>query len=153
MGISASLPGVRLHGSCVARAGAGVLIIGPSGAGKSDLALRLLSRAFSLVADDQVDILVTEAGTRARAPAALAGLLEVRGVGIMRLPCLSDTDLKIIIALHDHYERLPIPERHPTLALPVVRLNAFEASAPGKVALALDCVLGHVSQVSGAFVT
>ena len=139
--------GLRLHGSCVARMGAGVLILGPSGSGKSDLALRLVNRNFTLVADDQVEI----TGTRARAPAALAGLLEVRGLGIVRLPFLSGTDLKIIIALNDQYDRLPSPERHATLALPVVRLRAFEVSSPDKVVLALDCALGHVTQVSGAF--
>src|SRR5919205_3670266 len=72
---------VRVHGTCVARSGAGVLLLGPAGAGKSDLALRLLSRGFDLVADDQV---VIEDGV-ACPPPPLAGLMEVRGVGIVRL--------------------------------------------------------------------
>jgi HPr kinase/phosphorylase len=138
---------VRLHGSCVARDGAGVLIVGPSGAGKSDLALRLLSRGFDLVADDQVDVI----DGFARAPTALAGLLEVCGLGIVRLPYLSDIKLNVVIALSDRSERLPQPERHAELDLPLVRLNARYASAADCVVLALDCALGRVGQHAGAF--
>jgi HPr kinase/phosphorylase len=137
----------RFHGSCVARDGAGVLIVGPSGAGKSDLTLRLLGRGFSLVADDQVDII----GGLARAPEALAGLLEVRGIGIVRLPYVPNVQLNLVISLTDQPERLPRPERHGALGLPVVFLTAASASAPDRVALALDCALGRVTQHAGAF--
>ena len=137
----------RIHGTCVARDGAGVLILGPPGAGKSDLALRLLRRGFDLVADDQVDI----AAGRASPPATLAGLLEVRGLGIVKCPHVSGVNLKIVVALTETSERLPEPERHATLDLPLVRVNAGMASAPERVALALDCALGLVSQVAGAF--
>jgi HPr kinase/phosphorylase len=138
---------VRIHGNCVARDGVGVLILGPPGAGKSDLTLRLLHHGFMLVADDQVEI----QGVRARAPASLAGLLEVRGFGIVRLPYLPETDLRVVISLADGAgDRLPAPECHPALALPMVRLRAGEASAPDRVALALDCVLGRVTQQAGA---
>jgi HPr kinase/phosphorylase len=145
--MSVMVEGVRIHGSCVARDDAGVLIVGPSGAGKSDLALRLLGRGFSLVADDQVDVVD---GT-ACAPEALAGLLEARGLGIVRLPHLSGVKLHVVIALTEHPERLPRPERHAVLGLPVVRLRAADASAPDRVALALDCALGLVTQHTGAF--
>lgn len=137
----------RIHGTCVARDGAGVLILGPPGAGKSDLALRLLRRGFDLVADDQVDI----AAGCASPPATLAGLLEVRGLGIVRCPHVSGVNLKIVVALTETSERLPEPERHATLDLPLVRVHAAAASAPERVALALDCALGLVSQVAGAF--
>jgi HPr kinase/phosphorylase len=137
----------RIHGTCVARDGAGVLIVGPSGAGKSDLALRLLGRGFGLVADDQVDI----SDGIASAPDALAGLLEVRGVGIVRLPYLSQAKLNIVVDLTGYVERLPSPERHATLNLPVIRLDGGSASAPDRVALALDCALGRVTQHVGAF--
>jgi HPr kinase/phosphorylase len=138
---------VRMHGTCVARDGAGVLILGPSGAGKSDLALRLLDRGFELVADDQVHI----SGNLAWAPEALAGLLEVRGLGIVRLPYSSRTNLKLVVALNTGAERLPLPEIHPVLGLPVVHVHAGSASAPERVALALDCALGRVAQHTGAF--
>ena len=138
---------LRLHGTCVARDGAAVLIVGPPGAGKSDLALRLLGRGFVLVADDQVEI---HEG-RARPPAALAGLLEVRGLGIIRLGYASDIQLKVVIALTEQVDRLPEPERHESLDLPMLRVHAAGASAPDIVALALDCALGRIEQHSGAF--
>jgi HPr kinase/phosphorylase len=138
---------VRIHGTCVARDGAGVLILGPSGAGKSDLALRLLDRGFELVADDQVHI----SDNVAWAPEALAGLLEVRGLGIVRLSYLSRASLKLVVALTSGSERLPSPEIHPSLGLPMVHVNAASVSAPERVALALDCALGHVVQHTGAF--
>jgi HPr kinase/phosphorylase len=139
--------GARFHGSCVARDGAGVLLLGPSGAGKSDLALRLLSRGFVLVADDQVDVI----DGFAQAPGTLAGMLEVRGIGIVQLPYLSDIKLYVVIELTEQSERLPHPERHTELDLPLVRLRASDVSAADRVALALDCALGRVTQHAGAF--
>jgi HPr kinase/phosphorylase len=142
---------VRIHGSCVARDGAGVLIIGASGSGKSDLTLRLLGRGFDLVADDQVDL---DHGL-ASAPEALVGLLEVRGLGIVHLPHVPAVKLRVVIALSDQPERLPRPERHAVHGvpegIPLVRIRADSASAPDRVALALDCALGLVKQHAGAF--
>ncbi len=137
----------RIHGNCVARDGAGVLIVGPSGAGKSDLTLRLLGRGFTLVADDQVEI----ADGFARAPDASAGLLEVRGLGILRVPYLAGVKAHLIISLTGTAERLPRPQRDARLDLPVVSLDAASPSAPDRVIFALDCALGRVSQVAGAF--
>ncbi|MGA3401716.1 MAG: HPr kinase/phosphatase C-terminal domain-containing protein [Acetobacteraceae bacterium] len=139
--------GRQVHGSCVSRDGDGVLLIGPSGSGKSDLALRLLGRGFSLVADDRVDI---EDGVAAPPP-ALAGLLEVRGLGIVRLPYAASARLALVAELGVAAERLPAPGRHTGLGLPLIRLDPAAASAPERVALALDCALGRVSQVAGAF--
>ena len=137
----------RLHGSCVSKDGNAVLVVGPPGSGKSDLALRLLSRGFELVADDQVDI---EDGI-ASSPSEIAGLLEARGLGIVRLPYRARAQLALIIELDPQSDRLPMPHRHPELDLPVVRIDASAASAPDKVALALDCAIGRVNQVAGAF--
>jgi HPr kinase/phosphorylase len=134
-----------LHGSAAARNGAGVLLIGPPGAGKSDLLLRLLHHGFSLVADDQVLL----HGLRASPPPALAGLLEVRGLGIFRLPF---TEAALILAVQvTTGERLPEPKRLPDLDVPLVNICAGSASAPYRVALAMDCLLGKVTHVAGAF--
>ena len=137
----------RMHGSCVSRDGAAVLVVGPPGSGKSDLVLRLLSRGFELVADDQVDI----ADGIASSPPALAGLLEVRGLGIVRLARGVPARLALVVELDGLSDRMPMPAQHPDLRLPVVRIDAASASAPERVALALDCALGRVSQVAGAF--
>ena len=111
---------LRMHGSCVSRNGAAVLAVGPPGCGKSDLVLRLLARGFELVADDLVDI----AGGIACCPAELAGLLEVRGLGIMRLPYRTDAPVALVIELDGRAERLPWPRWHPELDVPVVRIDA-----------------------------
>ena len=137
----------RMHGSCVAKDGDAILLIGPPGSGKSDLALRLLSRGFELVADDQVDIM----DGIASCPSELAGLLEARGLGIVRQPYRPQARLALIVELDGRIDRLPLPARHPELRLPVVHIDATAASAPEKIALALDCALGRVSQVAGAF--
>jgi HPr kinase/phosphorylase len=138
----------RVHGSCAAKNGEAVLIIGPPGSGKSDLTLRLLARGFDLVADDQVDV----TGGVVSAPAALAGLLEARGLGILRLPYAERARLMLVIELGPLVERLPSPARHPALEVPLVRLDGHAPSAPDSVVLALDCASGRVQQAAGAFV-
>lgn len=121
-------------------------MLGPPGSGKSDLALRLLGEGFILVADDRVEV---EDGV-ARPPAVLAGLLEVRGLGILRLPHVAQARLALAVVL-GRGPRLPHPARYEALGLPSVRVDPGTASAPVRVGLALDCVLGRVEQVAGAF--
>ena len=125
----------------------GVLLTGPSGSGKSDLLLRLLSRGFSLVADDRVEV----TGLIARPVFTLAGLLEVRGLGIVRLSYEKEAQLALAVELTPDTIRMPVPARHPVLDLPLLRLDPSQASAPEKIALALDCVLGRTPQLAGAF--
>ncbi len=138
---------MQMHASCAAREGDGVLLLGPPGAGKSDMVLRLLDHGFILVADDRVDI---EHGV-ARPPAGLAGLLEVRGLGILRLPHAPAASLRLAVMLEQAPERLPAPERHESLDLPLIRIDPSRITAARLVALALDCALGRLSQVAGAF--
>ena len=138
---------MQIHASCAARNGAGVLLLGPPGSGKSDLVLRLLDRGFMLVADDRVEV---EDGI-ARPPPQLAGLLEVRGLGILRLPHVQSARLALAVELGPSASRLPAPATHPELGLPLMAIDAASPSAAQRVALALDCVLGRVSQMAGAF--
>jgi HPr kinase/phosphorylase len=137
---------MQIHASCAARDGHGVLLLGPSGAGKSDLLLRLLGHGFALVADDRVCI---DDGF-ARAPDPLAGLLEVRGLGIVRLPFVQRVELALAVQL-GMAPRMPVPVRHPGTDLPLVSIDPALCSAPARVALALDCALRRVDQVAGAF--
>lgn len=137
---------MQIHASCAAREGKGVLLLGPSGSGKSDLLLRLLDRGFALVADDRVDL----ADGVASAPAALAGLLEVRGLGVVRLPHISSARLALAVELGAG-ERMPGPAVHGLSGQPLVWIDPACASAANRVALALDCALGLAGQVAGAF--
>jgi len=138
---------MQFHGSCAARDGAGVLLLGGSGVGKSDLALRLLDRGFELVADDRVD--VTDG--IASAPRALAGLLELRGLGLLRFPYLAAARLRLVAQLGTTPDRLPMPARFAPLDLPQISLDGMRASAAQRIALALDIALGIQTQPVGAF--
>lgn len=137
-----------IHATCVAlRAGRswrGVLLRGPSGAGKSDLALRLVEAGGRLVADDQTALVPQGRGLVATPPGTLAGLLEVRGVGIVKLGrarLLARARIALLVDLEppDRIERLPDPARETLLGvdLPLLALAPFEASAPAKLHLAL----------------
>jgi serine kinase of HPr protein (carbohydrate metabolism regulator) len=131
----------QMHASCVALGGSGVLLRGPSGAGKSDLALRLIEAGAELVADDRVVLQRDDARLIARPPAALAGLIEARGVGILRLAHRPEVPLALVVDLvaPAAVERLPEPqaERLLGLMLPRLALDAFAASTPAKIRLAL----------------
>ena len=130
-----------LHASTVAREGHAVLITGPSGAGKSDLTLRLIDRGFILVSDDQT--IVKRQGDRllASAPPAIAGRLEIRGIGIVEIETVEDVPVALIVELTGELLRMPDENRErPILGipLPLISIDAMTASAPSKVALGLD---------------
>lgn len=130
-----------IHASTVAIGSRAVLITGPSGCGKSDLALRLLDRGFELVSDDQT--IVKRDGDRlvATAPPNIAGKLEVRGIGIVEVEYVGDMPIGLIIELTSEIERMPDEDRERQILgvkLPLISIDAMTASAPSKVALALD---------------
>jgi RNase adaptor protein for sRNA GlmZ degradation len=133
----------RVHATCIALDGPGgprgVLLRGPSGAGKSDLALRMIDQGARLVADDQCELHRRDgpAGGRlmARAPAAIAGEMEVRGLGIVGVPILAEAPVALLVDLvaPEAVERLPDEESEVIggLAVPRVALDARAAAGPG----------------------
>ncbi len=130
-----------IHASCVARGGRGILIAGRSGSGKSDLALRLLDRGAVLVSDDYTAVAAVDGVLIASAPAAIAGQMEVRGVGIVNAATAGAVPVALFVDLDAEVERLPEPDAARLIAgiaIPRIALSSLEASAPIKVELALD---------------
>jgi serine kinase of HPr protein (carbohydrate metabolism regulator) len=130
-----------LHATCIAISGRGVLLIGQPGAGKSDLALRLIDRGAELVSDDGTLIKARGGRLIATPPATIAGRIEVRGLGILTMPYRPHVALALCVALDQAIPRMP-EEKLPTreiegLALPLLAIAPFEASAPVKVEQAL----------------
>jgi HPr kinase/phosphorylase len=130
-----------LHATCVQLGGVGVVLLGASGVGKSDLALRLIDAGALLVADDQLHVEAAKAGLLGRPAENLAGLLEVRGLGILRLPYCPVSPLGLVVELDcaSQAARLPEPQAYPLLGteLRYLRLDPRQASADAKVRLAL----------------
>jgi serine kinase of HPr protein (carbohydrate metabolism regulator) len=131
---------IDVHGTTVELAGIGVLLRGASGSGKSDLALRLIDSGAHLVADDRTllrregDVLI------AAPPPTIAGRLEVRGIGIVAVPNVASSVLRLVVDLvaPGAVERLPEPgfARLLGIDLPLISLTPFEASAAAKLRLA-----------------
>ncbi|WP_222875704.1 HPr kinase/phosphorylase [Terrihabitans soli] len=106
-----------IHASCVSFGGIGLLIRGASGAGKSRTAHILINRTplygveTRLVADDRVALELRDGALFARPPEPLKGLIEIRGLGLVRLPFLEEMRLGLVLDLlpEDEIPRLPEP--------------------------------------------
>jgi hypothetical protein len=145
-----------VHGTCVALGSRAALLRGGSGAGKSDLALRFTTLPTEdgyiplLVADDQVWIERRADGQLvATAPDAIAGKLEVRGLGIVDVPFLAKARLVLacdLVGAKGVPRISPAPWEQTVIAgvsVPVIKLDPFEASAPVKLKLALLWAAPH----------
>jgi len=126
-----------VHASAVLVGARAVLIRGPSGAGKSRLALALLDAAEKarlpfamLVADDRSHLEPQHGRLLVRAAAEIAGLIEVHGLGIRRLPCEPVAVVGLVVDL-----AAPDAERLPAAASGRVTIDGIEltrlAVAPG----------------------
>jgi HPr kinase/phosphorylase len=149
-----------MHATCVDIGGQGVLIQGRAGKGKSDLALRLIdqpgsgllgvpARLSRLVADDQVIVKLEGGLLVAEAPDRLKGLLEIRGLGILKLPYCRRSPLRLLVTLRpeEEIERLPDPidlyAEILDVKCPHIFLDPRAASAPARVRAALDALSGQ----------
>ena len=130
-----------LHATAIAVEGHAVLLCGASGAGKSDLGLRLIDAGARLIADDQSELFRRADRVIVRAPETIAGLLEIRGIGIFRLDALAEAPVALLVDLvpAETLERLPARKSRTILglAIPSIALAPFEASAGAKLRLAL----------------
>jgi serine kinase of HPr protein (carbohydrate metabolism regulator) len=132
---------VLTHATCIAFDGLGVLLRGASGSGKSDLALRAIEAGARLVADDQVMLAAVGGAVMASAPAALKGLIEIRGLGLMRVEALDRAPVALVVDLARPAAIERMPERRSCdlagVGVPCVMLAPFEASAVAKLRFAL----------------
>jgi hypothetical protein len=119
--------------SAVAVEGRALLIEGPPGSGKSSLALALIERGGGLIGDDAVRL--TALGDRliAAPPPNIAGLIELRGIGLVSLPPADPAPVALILELGgppgDRLPDLPLASRTISgVAVPVLRLE------PGQIA-------------------
>lgn len=140
------MPSPTIHASAVLVGARAVLIRGPSGCGKSRLALELIQAARSgalrfarLVGDDRVHVEAAHGRLLVRPAATLAGLIEVRGVGIIKLPHEPSAVVGLVADLAADTERLPDAPQQRTelegIALPRLAVAAGEPALPAVLAL------------------
>ncbi|GGH35403.1 Hpr(Ser) kinase/phosphatase [Cribrihabitans marinus] len=115
---------VILHASCVSVEGRALLIRGASGRGKSALALQMIALGARLVADDRVVLSIEAGQIRAAAPAAIAGLIEARGLGLLRAPAAPAEVAYVLDLDQPETARLPDPLETTLLGQPVPLLRA-----------------------------
>ena len=139
---------VQIHATCVDVDGVGVLLRGPPGSGKSDLALRLISDGAILVADDRANVTADGGQLTVSPPPQIAGLIEVRGLGILRLDHRDKASLGLVLDLVPAADVERMSEAGTCdflgLAVPLWRLAPFEASAAAKVRLAVRIATGDI---------
>lgn len=126
-----------LHVTSVALEKKAALIAGEPGAGKSDLALRLIDAGAALVSDDQTILKSEDGKLFASAPPSIAGFIEVRYIGLLRMSYIerAEVTLYIELAATEGLERLPEQDSVTFLGVKVrkLKLPAFEASTPAKI--------------------
>jgi serine kinase of HPr protein (carbohydrate metabolism regulator) len=130
---------VLANASCVAIGGRAVLIEGSPGSGKSSLALALIDRGAMLVGDDGVTLESRHGRLWASPPPNIDGLIEVRNVGLVRLPTGS-APLALVLQLDEGAPRLPEAAARGERAghvLPLLRLHPASPALPLRAEFAL----------------
>ncbi len=131
-----------VHASCVNFKGKGILILGKSGSGKSDLALRLIDAGGTLVSDDYVEVVSENNTLMAKAAPNIAGMIEVRGIGLIKIDFLpmAQLDLALDLVPRNDIERLPEQGYFETdnIQIPLYGYDGFCASAIAKINLIIN---------------
>lgn len=126
------------HGTAVLCGGVGVLLRAPSGGGKSDLAWRVITAGGRLIGDDYVWLKAEDGRLYAIAPETIRGRMELRGVGILRVPTTSVAEIGAVVDLvaDRTIDRLPDAEVEMIagIAVPRFAVDPFLAAAAAKVA-------------------
>lgn len=118
---------ILLHATTVALNGRAVLLTGASGAGKSSLALRLITLGAWLVADDQTLLSVQGHRLIAKSPDTIAGMIEARGVGLLRAPVSPPAEVMFAVDLEqEESKRLPDPHHFKALGITLPCLHRID---------------------------
>jgi HPr kinase/phosphorylase len=139
------------HGSAVLLGEIGVLIRGASGSGKSTLAHALLAAdpaGARLVADDRVSLQAVNGRLIADVPSTLAGLIEVRGLGLVMRPYLAPAVIRLVVDLEPAEACPRLPEvdevriRIAGVDLPHLSLPVDAGDGPDRVRAAIGHFFG-----------
>lgn len=123
-----------LHATAIVWKEIGILIMGDAGSGKSSLAAELITRGANLVADDQVKLTTKDGKLYANTPEALAGVIELRNIGLIRLPFASQARVHFIVECTAHDSRLTTHDLlH--LTLPKLMVNPHHTDSAAKLIL------------------
>jgi serine kinase of HPr protein (carbohydrate metabolism regulator) len=128
----------NIHATGLVLGKAGLILRGVSGAGKSLLALELIDEwearglPAKLVSDDRIEIEAVSAGIVMHAPANIAGLIELRGRGIVERPFVRKAALHLVVDLIDDVERM-VEEDQLVTTLEGVALARCPVPRAGKV--------------------
>jgi HPr kinase/phosphorylase len=138
-----------IHATCVAIDRAGVLLRGDPGAGKSDLALRLIDEGAVLVADDYCQIGVENGVLIAETPPQIAGKIEVRGYGIVTMPFLSRTAVRLVVDLTASATIPRLPESTTAKLMDVTVAQAFIDPVSASASARVRTILHDLAGVAG----
>jgi HPr kinase/phosphorylase len=153
--------GASVHASAVSVGDRAVLIRGPSGSGKSRLAFDLILAGRSgqiptavLVGDDRVHLQANQGQIVVRPAPELAGLIEIRGLGIRRCGFIGEALVGLVVDLSAaDAERLPAPEALLTrihgVQIPRIPILADQEALPLVVAALTTTASSDCTQASG----
>jgi serine kinase of HPr protein (carbohydrate metabolism regulator) len=140
----------QLHANCVGIGDYALLLRGASGSGKSSISLRLINAGGFLIADDRTNLVARDGRLIATAPPPIAGMCEVRGIGIVRgLPRHSEGDVRVVIDLVADaalVERMPhgTSEEICGIKLPRWTLWASDPALEARIRVALALAIGEL---------
>lgn len=116
--------------------GRGLLITGASGSGKSTLAIEMMALGADLVADDRVEVRRRpEGGLILSAPEPIRGLIEARGLGLLRAPAGVALAVGIVDLDRTGKDRLPVPRDIVIAGEPLPVLDGLETRAFASILL------------------
>ncbi len=136
----------NLHATAIVIDGTGIVFTGPSGSGKSELAFSFLTEAercglpAALIADDQIFVYRQDETIMAERPETIAGLLELRGSGIISVKSVDRAALHFAVTTVLSPENPRLPEENETMAfpcggqLPLLRIPLSSLTPYGKFA-------------------